>query len=196
MKKPVIIFGFVLMAIAQWYVPAKMIFYRERIITTGKEFRFKTEPFDPYDAFRGKYVYLVFHQTAVQLRDTTTRWNTGDEVYALLETDSSGFAKVTTVTKDEPGEHVDYLKVTTGYVYQDSVTSLSFNYPFDRFYMEESKAAAANDAYNDALRDTSKVTYALVRVLRGEGVVLNVMIDGVPIKDVAVRRQKQEDEAQ
>jgi hypothetical protein len=92
---------------------------------------------------------------------------------------------------------VDYLKVISGYVYQDSAsTSVSISYPFDRFYMEESKAQAADDAYHQALSDTSKVTYALVLVHHGEGIVKEVYIDGVPIKKVAIERQKLEEEVQ
>lgn len=183
------------MVALQWFVPGRMIFYKERIISIGKEFRFRTEPFDPYDAFRGKYVHLAFNQTSIQLKDSVN-WKEGDMVFALLSTDSSGYAQVTGVTKDEPGENVDYLKVMAGYVYQDSVTSVSINYPFDRFYMEESKASAADEAYHLALGDTSKVTYALVRIHKGEGVILDVFIDGVPLKEVAIQRQKQEDQVQ
>jgi len=83
-----------------------------------------------------------------------------------------------------------------GYVYQDSVTSVSFYYPFDRFYMEESKASLADAAYQEARRDTSKVTYALISIHNGEGIVEDVIIDGKPIKQVAAERQKLEDQVQ
>jgi hypothetical protein len=62
--------------------------------------------------------------------------------------------------------------------------------------MEESKASTAEDAYQQAIRDTSKITYALVRIHRGEGVILDVYIDGVPLKAVAIQRQKQEEQVQ
>jgi len=195
MKKPIIISGFLLMIALQWYVPGRLIFYKERVLAAGKEFRFRTEPFDPYDAFRGKYVSLTFNQTSVQMKDSAT-WHEGDMIYALLSTDSLGFAKVSGVTKDEPAEDVDYLKVISGYVYQDTVTSVSINYPFDRFYMEESKASSADEAYHQALRDTSKITYALIKIHKGEGVIVDVFIDGIPLKEVAIQRQKQEEQVQ
>ena len=195
MKKPIIISGFILMVALQWYVPGRMIFYKERVLAAGKEFRFRTEPFDPYDAFRGKYVHLAFNQTSVQVKDSVN-WQEGDMIFALLSTDSLGFAKVIGVTKDEPAENADYLKVISGYVYQDSVTSVSINYPFDRFYMEESKASTADEAYHQALRDTSKITYALIKIHKGEGVIVDVFIDGIPLKEVAIQRQKQEEQVQ
>ena len=195
MKNIILIGGFLIMVVAQWYVPGQMILFKEKILTTGKEFRFRTEPFDPYDAFRGKYVHLAFSQTSIQDKDSAY-YQQGEMIYGLLSTDTSGFAHITSVTRDEPGEGTDYLKVTVGYVYVDSVTSISINYPFDRFYMEESKAEHADAAYREAQRDTSKITYALVRIQKGEGIVENIIIDGKPIKEVAIERQKLEGQPQ
>lgn len=196
MKRTVILTGFILMVVLQWFIPGRMIFFKERVLSEGTEYRFRTEPFDPYDAFRGKYIHLAFNQATVQLKDSAN-WNQGEMIFALLSTDSSGYAMVTELRKEEPEEDVDYLKVISGYVYEDSTsTSVSISYPFDRFYMEESKAQAADDAYHQALSDTSKVTYALVLVHQGEGIVKEVYIDGVPIKKIAIERQKLEEEVQ
>lgn len=195
MKNIILIAGFIIMVAAQWYVPGQMILFKEKILTTGKEFRFRTEPYDPYDAFRGKYVHLAFSQTSVQDRDSAY-YQQGEMVYGLLSVDTSGFAQITRVTRDEPGEETDYLKVTVGYVYMDSVSSISITYPFDRFYMEESKAEFGDAAYQEARRDTSKVTYALVRIQKGEGLVENIIIDGKPIREVAMERQKLEEQPQ
>jgi len=192
MKNILLIGGFLIMVVAQWYVPGQMIFYKEKILTTGKEFRFRTEPYDPYDAFRGKYVHLAFSQTFVRVQDSVD-YEQGEKLYGLLSTDTSGFAQITSLTRDEPGDETDYLKVTAGYVYTDSVTVISFNYPFDRFYMEESKAEHADAAYQEAQRDTSKITYALVRIQKGEGIIEDIIIDGKPIRQVAMERQKLED---
>ena len=194
MKNILLIVGFIIMVAAQWYVPGQMIMYKEKILTTGKEFRFRTEPLDPYDAFRGKYVHLAFSQTSVRVIDST--YEQGEKIFALLSVDSSGFARVDSVTRNEPGEETDYLKVTAGYVYYDSVTTVSFYFPFDRFYMEESKAEHADAAYREAQRDTSQVTYALVRIQKGEGIIEDVIIDGKPIRQVAIERQKLEDTPQ
>lgn len=192
MKNILLIGGFLIMVVAQWYVTGQMIVYKEKILTAGKEFRFRTEPYDPYDAFRGKYVHLNFSQTFVRVKDSVY-YEQGERLYGLLSTDTSGFAHITSLTRDEPGQETDYLKVTAGYVYTDSVTVISFNYPFDRFYMEESKAEHADAAYQEAQHDTSKITYALVRIQKGEGVVEDIIIDGKPIKEVAIERQRQEE---
>ena len=58
--KLVYITAFVLIVLAQWYVPALMISEHEDVAANGKVLKFKTAPIDPYDAFRGKYIMLNF----------------------------------------------------------------------------------------------------------------------------------------
>jgi uncharacterized membrane-anchored protein len=188
MKRYIILGSFVVMVLAQWYVPFQMISGKERILREGKEFRFLTQPYDPYDAFRGKYIHLNFQQTSIRLHGLTGL-NPGDMVYAIIGKDSSGFALLTDVSKEKPAVGSDYLKVDVSYFIEDTVSYVSIVYPFDRFYLEESKASYADQAYLEASRDTSMVTYAKVRIHDGESVIQDVYIDGVPIAEVARKRQ-------
>jgi hypothetical protein len=57
-------------------------------------------------------------------------------------------------------------------------------YPFDRFYMEESKAFDAERLYSETQGDSTKKTYAVVNVRNGNAVLMDVHINGVPIRDV------------
>jgi uncharacterized membrane-anchored protein len=98
MKRTFILTGFVLMVVLQWFIPGRMIFFKERVLSEGTEYRFRTEPFDPYDAFRGKYIHLAFNQATVQLKDSAN-WDQGEIIFALLSTDSSGYAMVTELRK-------------------------------------------------------------------------------------------------
>ena len=60
-------------------------------------------------------------------------------------------------------------------------SKLLIEFPFDRFYMEESKAYDAELTYNRTLPDTSQVAYALVNIKNGESVLKDVMINGISI---------------
>lgn len=193
MKKYILFVCFGLMVIAQWFMPVQMIFGKEKIIRQGKEFRFLTRPYDPYDAFRGKYIDLAFEQTSIRVKDFTADY--GENVYAIIGKDSSGFAILTDVTREIPTATTDFIKVKVSYAYPDSngVSAVNIYYPFDRFYMEESKASFADAAYLEASRDTSMVTYAIVHVLNGDAVIRDVYIDGVPIAEVARKRQMEEE---
>ncbi len=84
----------------------------------------------------------------------------------------------------------DYIKASVSYSVADTMTMVFIQYPFDRFYMEESKAPQAEITYNESLRDTNQVTYAVVLVKKGEAVVKDVMIDDRSIVDIVRDRNK------
>lgn len=179
-----IIIAFVLVCLGQIYVPAKMIVDQENVLKTGVEYKFKTAPVDPNDPFRGKYVTLRYDQTEFTLQDTTTDWYSLKEVYVQVTADETGFAKIVDVSSNRFDGDVDYFKAWLNSTYvSDGQTTITVNYPFDRYYMEEFKAPDAEEAYAEAQWDTSSVAYALVRIKGGTAVLKDVMIDGVSLKD-------------
>ena len=189
MNTKFILIAFLLMVIIQIYVPAKMIFAKEEVIAQGKEFRFKTAPVDPTDPFRGKYIILSFEENAFQVTNADD-WIPGDPVYVSLGTNASGFAQILGVSREKPSSTEDYVLASIDYIFNDSLRNMTIDYPFDRFYMEESKAANAELAYNESAGDTTQVTYALVAVKNGDAVIKDVLINGVPIAEVAKNWQE------
>lgn len=189
-KKPILIPAFILMVIVQLYVPAKMIFNKEEVLTEGKDFRFKTAPVDPTDPFRGKYISLFCEANAIQMTNVTD-WNRGDQIYVILKNDESGFAQIESVTKEKPDPATDYVNAMVSYIIPDSHSTVTIQYPFERFYMNEAKAYDAELAYNEAARDTTQVTYALISIRDGDAVLKDVLINGIPIRAAAERWQEQ-----
>lgn len=170
-----------LLIFAQLFVPGKMIYDHEAILNSGKVFKFKTAPVDPSDPVRGKYITLQFEAN----RFYTTRnaaWYSNQEVFATLDVDKDGFAKIANVSSSQP-ESGDYIKTNIDYYQNSDSAFIALNFPFTKFYMEESKAAPAEKAYFDAARDTTSVTYAKVSVLNGRAVISNVFIKDVPLVD-------------
>lgn len=186
MKNKIILPAFFLMVLAQLYVPASMIFHSQTALAEGNEFMFKTAPIDPSDPFRGKYIVLSFEENAMQVTNAES-WNPGDPIFVLLTTNENGFAKISAITKEEPLDMEDYVEATIGYIVPDSLSIVTVQYPFDRFYMEESKAEHAELAYNEAALDSNQVTYALVAVKKGIAVVKDVYINGVPVREAAMK---------
>lgn len=182
MNKTILVPAFILMVIAQWYIPGSMIYQSEKVLTDGTVYKFKTAPVDPNDPFRGKYITLYFNANTVVV-DSAYEWSMGDQAYAILETDSAGFARIQGLSKVEIKGQDNYIKVDIDYVQMDSITTVFVRYPFDRFYMEETKAPLAEQAYNEAARDTNQVAYALVMVRTGEAMVKDVIIDDLPITE-------------
>lgn len=177
-------------AAAQLFVPSKMIMDHESILEKGNEFRFKTAPIDPGDPFRGKYIRLNFDATEFDVGKETD-WESRETVFVILENDEKGFAKITGVSKEPAKENLNYVKAKVSWLSEnDSVNTLMIEYPFDKFYMEESKALLAETAYHDAAVDTNQIAYAVVNILNGSAVICDVMIDGKSINDVVEEMNK------
>lgn len=192
-KHSLLLTTFFLLILAQLYVPASMIWSRENVLREGAEYKFKTELIDPNDPFRGKYITLNFEENTVEVENTAD-WFGGENIYLSLTTDPEGFAKIASVSKEKPTKDQDYLQAAVGYASGIDTTQLIIEYPFDRFYMEESKAYDAEIQFREAQRDTSQVTYALVNIKEGQAVLKDVMIEGVPVSELVKSNQNLEED--
>ncbi len=187
-SKTLILSLFVLLAAVQLYIPAEMIFAYEDVLSTGKEFKFKTRPIDPNDPFRDKYIRLDMEESSF-LIDSTREWNHQNSVFVLIKEDSLGFAMIVDVTENEPTSG-DYLKAPAYRSFiSDEGRVIYIDYPFERYYMEESKAYAAELVYRESNSDTTQLTYALVTIKDGQAVLKDVMINGESIRDVVLRQR-------
>ncbi len=182
---------FLLVILGQWVVPIRMIIGKEDILTQGTPYKFKTEPIDPNDPFRGKYVALRFEADEIEL-DNISYWKEQGEIYVELAKDEEGFAVIQSVTPTIPKNVPNYVKASNGgYTFgsgRDSGT-LFIHYPFDRYYMDEFKAPKAEIAYRESAIDSSQVSYALVYIKEGEAVIKDVFINDISIKDFVEERQ-------
>lgn len=201
--KSIYIIAFLLLAEAQLFVPAKMIWDKEHVLAEGEEFLFKTAPIDPYDPFRGKYITLSYEADEFLIEDSETEdWYDGQEVYVLLVKDEDGFAKIWDVksTEEVPEGDNPYVTASIRYVQGKKVydqsnvfrpSKLVIDYPFTRFYMDEDKAYDAEVLARVSRRDSLKNVYAVVAVKEGDAVINDVMVDGVPIKELVEQQQSQ-----
>ncbi|MCT4601457.1 MAG: GDYXXLXY domain-containing protein [Marinifilum sp.] len=183
---------FILIALIQLAIPVKSIYDQEQILTHGKEFKFQTVPVDPTDPFRGKYIALNFKENTIGV-STYEKWNKGEKVFVIVEEDKNGFAQVMYASKTVPNNHNHYLSAIVQRVTStkgESNLEIQIQYPFDRYYMEESKAKAAENLYRKATADQKILTYALVNIKDGKTTLKDVMIDGKSIKDLIVKSQK------
>lgn len=175
---------FVVLAFVQLLIPIQMITSNEVIINEGKSYKFKTVPIDPNDPLRGKYISLRFEQDSVSVGNEKD-WKKEDLAYCYLVNDADGYAIFILATKSKP-EAVDYLELPVQSVSDNNENYILIDLPFNRFYMEESKAYEAELIYRKSMNDTTKVTYALVSVERGEAVLEDVMINETSISDLVV----------
>lgn len=182
---------FATMCIAQWFIPAKMIYDSEHVITNGVEYKFKAAPIDPSDPFRGKYITLNFESNVMEFPDSVD-WIANEEVFVTFLTDSAGFAIPKAITRTRP-EEPNFLHTSVDFVSNyDGRYRVWFKLPFNRFYLEESKASEAEKIYWQAQRDSAQVAYALVSVGAGQAVLKDVYINNVPVVEIVNGLNKNE----
>jgi uncharacterized membrane-anchored protein len=171
---------FVLVAVIQLSIPAKMIYQQEDVLNSGILYKFKTQPIDPADPFRGKYIRLDFEASRYQTKDTT--WVNDEIIYVSLTTDENGYAKINDVTRSVPS-NTDYIEAKVDW-YTKWQNELRIAYNIERFYMKETKAMAAEIAHMEAQSDAiPHLTYATIYVKNGTAVLEDVFIDDVSIAD-------------
>ncbi|HET9300372.1 MAG TPA: GDYXXLXY domain-containing protein [Candidatus Polarisedimenticolaceae bacterium] len=172
---------FLALCAVQLAIPLAMAYRYERTLREGTVYRFHTEPFDPVDAFRGRYVAIRLTLTHASVQGE------GERVFVALQRDADGFASVRTLSTERPREG-DWLVGTTSWTVfrrpgdndQSRSVGTRVELPFDRYYMEEGKAPAADRIWREGMQQAEAV--ARVRVRHGLGAIEGLDINGVPIE--------------
>jgi uncharacterized membrane-anchored protein len=195
----------IVLSAAQLTAAAWSIARYEMTLANGSIYKVKTVPVDPADPFRGRYVAIQpvlpapqrLSPEIVALLDQAGSFRPNTErktAYVVLGSDAEGFAQVVEVVA-EPPRAGDYLKIASVRLrpiqpaeqgrQPEFVRDIVL--PFDRYYMGETAAPAAEQRYRETARRGDDIdTWVTVRVRNGIGVIEGLFIDGVRIED-AVR---------
>jgi uncharacterized membrane-anchored protein len=172
-----VVFG--VMVVAQLAVPFHMIANHEKTLQGGTAYKFRCGPVDPYDYFRGRYVALSFRDMTIENWEGT-RFQRGDRAFALLGVDDEGFAKILDVTAAPPssGDYLAVGAVTTSH----GNSPLRVTLPFDKYFMNEFDAPAAETAYRDQSR-SEEGAHVVVRVRDGQGTLDGLYFGDLPVEE-------------
>ena len=188
MKKGSLV-ALVLLIVMQLAVPFHMIRDKENTLRNGERFLFRTRPIDPADPFQGRYVRLAFANDYYpcpegDISDLGYR----ETIYILLGTAPDGFVNIMDWSREKPSEG-HYLKTNfRGSTRWNRITGKSehvgirFEFPFDRFYMDEAKAPRAEKMTREATRTTN--CWASVRILNGKAVIEDVYAEGQSLREL------------
>ena len=105
-------------------------------------------------------------------------------IFVKIKEDSAGFAMIEGLEKYEPMDTDDFVKAKVRFVRGKNPTVVTIEYPFVRFYMEESKAPKAENLLRSIRRDSIQDVYGLVAIYQGTSALEDVMVDGVSLKTV------------
>ncbi len=187
MTKKLLFALLVLTVTAQWLVPGKLIYDSEKTNAEGTSFKFRIRPVDPYDPFRGKYITLDFMDNESK-RDTLESFSYGQSVFVEVSPDSGLIAKVKSISKNTPLGS-DYFEATVVWVSQnraDSIQTVGLDFPFKKFFLEETVAPEAELTYAETRSDPG---YALVSIMNGKAILRDVIIRDSSIVDVVRARR-------
>lgn len=186
MKKKLLLFYCLI--IIQIAVPVWLIANNEITLRYGKQYRFRTAPVDPYDAFRGRYVALTIEQQEIPAPKDAKDVSDSQTLYGHISVDKDGFALLDSSTIKKPARGNDYIRVKIAYL---SPNSIRFIFPLNRYYMNEKKAPAAETAYRELNRINQKNdSYILVRVRNGSAVIEDLYVGGKPIIEYIKEKQQ------
>lgn len=168
-----------LACVLQWTLPASLALRSERALRSGHRYYLHTAPVDPADPFRGRYVALSFPDARVALSAGFAA-APGTRVYLPLRIGADRYAYFGAPAARPPAAG-DYLAARV-----QSVTGgeALLRLPFDRYYLEEHAAPAAERAYRDAGRAADRRTYVSIRVRGSDAVLEELFIDDRAVREL------------
>ena len=177
-----IAFGSV-MILYLWF-PLSMITDQQRILKQGEVFRFRPQPVDPYDAFRGRYIVLRFVEQGINVPNAQEIFQSGDKIFVSLVRDSLGFVYFSNPSFEKP-EGENYLKSEIWNTYEDQII-VEIPENLQRYYLNEKLAPLAEEKFRELTRNSENDevnVYLDARVLDGEVLIEEVYFEGKPISE-------------
>jgi uncharacterized membrane-anchored protein len=162
---------FALVGLAQFAVPASLIWKREQTLRYGSVWKFRTAPVDPVDAFRGRYVALQFDVETQEIPPPPST-NSGQTIFVTVRQNAEGFAEIDQVlASPPPGD--DFIEA--------KLAGKTVSLPFDKYWVNERDAPAAEAAYRAQSRRDKRNAFVTVRVFRGDAALEQLYLDGQPL---------------
>jgi len=183
-----IISTFILVALAQLFVPLLMIRKQAGFAETGTEFKFKTDNrFNPDfngigSDITGKFIWLKFREDHIKIADKKD-WEKVRNAYAIFTTDSDGFAKIKSVVTLKPLDTPDWVRARVSVNWKDS-TRLQLFFPFNNYYIQDIQIRKVESVIKNRLCDTLKTNYLKIRLKENQFTAGDLVLDGMPFKEI------------
>ncbi len=162
---------FALACLAQLAFASSSMWQAESALRRGTLHTFRTDPVDPVDPFRGRYVALTFRTDQVPVAEGAT-FERGETAWVELGVDAEGYARLVRAHAGPPD--ADHLSLP---VLGGDASQVTVQLPFDRYYAEEERALEI-----DRQRWRAGGRFRVgVRVLDGRGVIESLELAEVPM---------------
>jgi uncharacterized membrane-anchored protein len=208
MKKSYYIAGMLLLAlsiIVAFLVPIIQIIKYQDILNNGIAVKVRLNGFDPYDAFKGRFVAIDLNFGSYQLPEPMTqdqffpkneqhnKYKSKYPVNIILNKDNDGFASIKKISFNCEGSYSDNEIVMRGtqsrwqvtYEYKNAflsngkIVAITPATHINRFYMNEFLAPRAEQLLRD--NKVRENAYAIIKIKNKIPVIENIYIDDKPI---------------
>ena len=176
MNKKTLFLLFAIAALLHLAFPLSMILRQEWTLKHGEQVLLRTQPVDPYDVLRGRYVALAFHEN--KIKQSAEGLQRRQQVYAQYRIGEDGFAAVTNLVANRPKGFS--IPARVGWV---NAQQVNYQFTFNRYFLNENIAPEAEAAYRRMNRRGKTNTWVQVRVLKGHAVIEDLMLAGKPVLD-------------
>ena len=180
--------AFILVAMAQLFVPWQMIRTRPNFIDPGAEFKFKIDSklrdgnSHTGASIRGKFIWLELEQSNMKIADKK-EFEQNEGVFVVFTRDSLGFAKIESVTKKKPVNNVDWIRARVWVNWRDT-TTLHINYPFNQYYIKDTNPKDVETIIKKGLNDSLKINYLKIKIRDNQFQVEDLLINDVSFKEM------------
>lgn len=176
-------------AVAQWLLPLSGIWQHERVIARGMLVKIECAAPDPYDPLRGRYLAVRPAESTVSKPNGFPDGGGMVSVWATLEAGDDGLARIKSLSL-VPVSGPNVIAITARSSGTTNGTdTIRLAWPFDRFYVNERLAPDADKLVAERRRD-GKRTVAEVRLLDGQAILTDILLDGVSVRDVVKQQAK------
>jgi uncharacterized membrane-anchored protein len=170
----------ILVAVVQLAVAGGAIVRYELTLRLGESLRFRVQPVDPVDSFRGRYVALNFEANRAEIPDGL-EIPSRDWIFVPVVVGEDGFARLGAASLSRPSSG-PYLRLRSGVEGRDEEGRrvVWVNLPFRRLYMKEELATETERAMWRRGRRQASV---IVLVHDGVGVARDLLIEDTPVRE-------------
>ena len=187
--KRLLIIAFILVALAQLFVPFRMMSKQANLAKGGTEFYFKIRNNQSDSSLKGnagssvmgKNIWLQFEADSFKLTDKKD-WDFRRNAFVSFTKDRFGFAMVVSVTQKKPGTGSDWVKAGAYRAGKDSGI-IRLSYPFKNYTIEDNNTKEFDSIFSKALNNPKSNLYLKINIRENQFIVNDLFIDSLSFKE-------------
>lgn len=178
---------FLIAVAAQWAVPLVGVWQHERILVRGTVVRIRCTAPDPYDPLRGRFLAVAAEQTKFS-KPVEMPVGRSVSVWATLTADAEGLSTIESLSLTPVSGPTVIKLVARVPDWNREQETVTLEWPFDRFYLNERLAVDADRRLAEVF-SAGKRPVAVLRLLNGQAVLADLLLDGVSVGE-GIRKPK------